>query len=302
MNVLEQLATTQDPVLRKMIEARRDLALESNVMNPCVASFDNQPTWDNWSKQPDPFKKEDHLFPKEVAKYAESSSGGWLWMDVVKYGCSKIVLPYIEDGLGSVEDLGRDEPLSGYLYADRKVRHISVLGGRLSSGRICKIEAERATFTGVRFNSGQFENCLFISSEWDQCSLSRVVFRDCKILGATFRENKWSNVIFDRCKIEYGTFESVRASAPIAFVDTQFKQVTFTGCDFPKGHMSGCELESVEFIGGGYHEFDLRDNDLSRIRGAANLHGVFISPAQRQELGEALVSELDLRYPEDCGQ
>jgi len=58
----------------------------------------------------------------------------------------------------------------------------------------------------------------------------------------------------------------------------------------------------VEFIGGGYHEFDFRDNDLSTIRGAANLHGVFISPVQRQQLAEALVSELDLRYPEDSDQ
>jgi hypothetical protein len=29
---------------------------------------------------------------------------------------------------------------------------------------------------------------------------------------------------------------------------------------------------------------------------------VFISPVQRQQLAEALVSELDLRYPEDSDQ
>lgn len=223
-------------------------------------------------------------------------------MEVTKYGRSEIILPYIEDSLDVVDDLDCDEPLSDYLYTDRQVRHISASGVRLASGRIVKIEAERATFTDVRFNSGQIERCLLISSEWGQCTLSRVVFRECKILGANFIENKWANVVFDRCKIEYSTFESIQASAAVAFVNTQFKQVTFTECNFPKGHMSGCELDSVEFIGGGYHEFDFRDNDLSTIRGAANLHGVFISPVQRQQLAEALVSELDLRYPEDSDQ
>ena len=63
--------------------------------------------------------------------------------------------------------------------------------------------------------------------------------------------------------------------------------------------MSHCELEAVEFVGGGYREFDFRDNDLSTIRGAANLDGALISRAQRQQLAEALVSELDLCYLED---
>ncbi|MGH3870571.1 MAG: pentapeptide repeat-containing protein [Pseudonocardiaceae bacterium] len=211
-------------------------------------------------------------------------------------------MPYIENDLRVVDDLDCNEPLPGHLYADRRVRHISVTGGRLTSGRMVKIEAERVTFTEVRFNSEQIEHCLFVSSEWDHCSLSRVVFRDCKILGASFIKNKWANVLFDRCKIEYSTFESINSSAPVVFVDTQFRQVTFTGCNFPQGHMSGCELASVEFFGGGYHEFDLRGNDLSTIRGAANLNGVFVSSAQRWQLAEALVSELDLHYLQDGDQ
>jgi uncharacterized protein YjbI with pentapeptide repeats len=223
-------------------------------------------------------------------------------MQVVKYGRSEIVLPHIEDHLDVVDDLDGHERLSGYLYADRQVRHISVLGGRLTGGQICRIEADRVTFVDTRFNSGRIDHCLFISSEWSQCRLSRVVFRDCKILGANFSENVWANVVFDNCKIECSEFVSVRSSAPVAFVDTYFKQVTFVGCDFSNGHMSGCELESVEFVSGGYYEFDLRGNDLSTIRGAANLHGVIISPLQRQELAEALISELDLHYLEDGGQ
>lgn len=62
MNILEQLSATQDPVVRKMIEAHRKSVLEDYVSRPPVANFDNQPTWDNWSKKPDPFKKKTIYF------------------------------------------------------------------------------------------------------------------------------------------------------------------------------------------------------------------------------------------------
>jgi hypothetical protein len=52
----------------------------------------------------------------------------------------------------------------------------------------------------------------------------------------------------------------------------------------------------VEFVGGSYSNFDLRGNDLSMVRGAANLRGAIVSRSQRQELAEALVSELELNY------
>jgi hypothetical protein len=62
--------------------------------------------------------------------------------------------------------------------------------------------------------------------------------------------------------------------------------------------MSRCTLDNVGFDGGTYTDFDFRGNDLSTIRGAGYLKGILIAPAQRQEIAEALVSELDLRYPD----
>jgi hypothetical protein len=65
MNILERLATTRDPVIREMIEAHQESAFASEEGVPCVADFDNKPTWDNWSKQPDPFKKKTIYFRKK---------------------------------------------------------------------------------------------------------------------------------------------------------------------------------------------------------------------------------------------
>jgi uncharacterized protein YjbI with pentapeptide repeats len=220
-------------------------------------------------------------------------------MDVAKYGRAEVVLPHLEDDLHDVGHLDGHEPERHFQYADKAVRQLSITDRTLANGRIFAIEAQRAAINRVNFTSIYIERCLFTSSEWAECTLSRVVFRDCKILDATFSDSKWKNVVFDGCKIEYSTLASIRASAPVVFVNTTFNEVTFEECDFPGGHMSGCELAATEFVGGEYREFDLRHNDLSTIRGAVNLAGAAISRDQRQELGEALVSELDLHYLDD---
>ncbi|MFF1820569.1 pentapeptide repeat-containing protein [Kribbella sp. NPDC058245] len=136
----------------------------------------------------------------------------------------------------------------------------TLLGGRMS-----KVEAERVTFDQVALQSVLIEHCVLASSDWMDCSLSRVVFRNCKILGANFVENRWANVVFQNCRIEYATFASIQAAAPIAFIDTRFKDVIFRRSDLPGGHMSRCTLDDVEFDGGSYADFDFRGNDLSTV-------------------------------------
>jgi uncharacterized protein YjbI with pentapeptide repeats len=213
-----------------------------------------------------------------------------------------VPLPHVEEDLLEVDHLDDPDPLRHYRYSDKIVRQLSITDRRLSNGRISRINAQRATLNRVSIQSAYIESCVFTSAEWVECILNRVIFRDCKILGATFSGGKWANVVFDECKIEYAEFDSIRATAPVAFLNTVFSEVTFEGCDLPGGHMSGCQLRKVEFVGGGFHEFDLRHTDLSTIRGAANLAGAVVSPGQRQELAEALVSELDFHYLDEGDQ
>jgi len=232
-------------------------------------------------------QQEARLFPEEV---------GGRFVEIVTYGQAQVVPPFVEDDLRPVDDLRGEDPLSGFLYADREIRHLSTASSQLRNGRVRNVEAQRVAFNRVRLESLWIERCLLASAEWDECDLSRVVFRNCKILGGRFTGNRWASVVFDGCRIDYVTFESVRTSAPVVFTNTRLNDVTFADCVFPGGHMSGCELQAVTFAGGRYEEFDLRGNDLSTIRGAANLDGAVIAPAQRPELAEAFVAELDLRY------
>ncbi|WP_328995781.1 pentapeptide repeat-containing protein [Kribbella sp. NBC_01245] len=224
-------------------------------------------------------------------------------MELEKYGLAQVLKPHIDEAeLRQIDSLEGDGSLADFDYADRAVRHLVVTERTLVGGRLSKIDAERVTFDRVALQSVLIEQCVLASSDWMDCTLSRVVFRNCKILGANFIENKWASVVFQSCRLEYTTFDSVQATAPIVFIDTRLKDVTFRGSEFPAGHMSRCTLQNVEFDGGIYTGFDFRGNDLSTIRGAGNLNGILVTPVQRQELAEALVSELDLRYPDRNGQ
>jgi len=219
-------------------------------------------------------------------------------MEIEEYGLAKVLKPHIDDAeLRQVDSLEGDGSLTEFDYTDKAVRHLAVAEQALLGGRMSKVQTERVTFDQVNLQSVLIADCVLASSDWMDCALSRVVFRNCKILGANFVENKWASVVFQNCRIEFATFDSVQATAPIVFIDTRFKDVTFRRSEFPGGHMARCTLDDVEFDGGTYTDFDFRNNDLSTIRGAGNLNGVLIDPVQRQEIAEALVSELDLRYP-----
>ncbi len=224
-------------------------------------------------------------------------------MDTEQYGRAQVVKPHVDLAeLHQVDDLdggvSGDATLSDFDYGPRHVRDLAVADQTLLGGRMSKLVADRATFDAVTAQSVLIVDCQLSSSDWIDCSLNRVVFRGCKLLGANFVDNKWANVVFDNCRIEYATFDTIHTSTPAVFVDTRFKEVTFRRTEFAGGHMARCTLDNVEFDGGTYTGFDFRSTDLSTIRGAGHLNGALIDRVQRLELAEALVSELDLHYPD----
>lgn len=220
-------------------------------------------------------------------------------METEKYGRAQVVKPHVDlSELHPVDSLEGDGTISEFDYGRQHLRDLAVAEQTLLAGRISELVADRVTFDTVSLQSVQITGCQLSSSDWNDCSLNRVVFRDCKLLGSNFVDNKWASVVFDNCRIEYATFDSVVASSPVVFVGTRLKEVTFRRTEFPGGHMARCTLEDVEFDGGVYMDFDLRTTDLSTIRGAGNLRGVLVDRVQRLELAEALVSELDLHYPD----
>ena len=187
-------------------------------------------------------------------------------MKTARYGRLDVVLPGHDDDLRAVPDLGRRGNLADFEYVDATVRQLDVDDRRISRGRLRGVEAQRAIFTDASVESVSFVRCSLLSSRWERCSLSRVVFRDCRLIGMTVDEQKWTNVVFQGCVIEYAQVDHVRSTGPVVFVDCTLRDVTFTQCDFSRGYMSGCELRGVEFAGGSYADMDLRYVDGGRER------------------------------------
>ncbi|MFJ8848710.1 pentapeptide repeat-containing protein [Streptomyces cyaneofuscatus] len=98
---------------------------------------------------------------------------------------------------------------------------------------------------------------------------------------------------------DYASFEKVRAIGPVVFADCAFTEVTFTDCDLSGAVFSDYGLKLAEFGGGRYRETDFRGNDLSQIRGVANLANVRIDPGQQTDLAQALVNELGITIGDD---
>ncbi|WP_189741450.1 pentapeptide repeat-containing protein [Streptomyces nojiriensis] len=71
-------------------------------------------------------------------------------------------------------------------------------------------------------------------------------------------------------------------------------EATFSDCDLSDVVFTDCTLRHTEFGTGRYRNTDMRENDLSAIRGVANLAKVRIDRGQKSDLAEALVSELDI--------
>ncbi|MFE9477607.1 pentapeptide repeat-containing protein [Streptomyces spororaveus] len=77
--------------------------------------------------------------------------------------------------------------------------------------------------------------------------------------------------------------------------DSELGSAHWTGSKLTRVHFRDCKLMGT----GRYRNTDLRENDLSAIRGVANLAKVRIDPGQQSDLAEALVHELDIIIGDD---
>jgi len=65
MTILEELATTSDPVIMELLAAHRGSARRGDTRPARANGFDNRPSWDNWSKAAPKFSKKRVYFRKK---------------------------------------------------------------------------------------------------------------------------------------------------------------------------------------------------------------------------------------------
>ncbi|QDY78229.1 pentapeptide repeat-containing protein [Streptomyces qinzhouensis] len=184
--------------------------------------------------------------------------------------------------------------MQDFAYGDVELRSLALTGIQLITGRVRDVRAKHVEFDALNLHGVEITSSDLGSARWSRSRLTRVHFRDCKLMGAAMDGLVLDDVLFEKCRFDYAGFEKVRATGPAAFVGCAFTEAVFTDCDLSGAVFSDCGLRLTEFGGGRYRDTDLRGNDLSRIRGVANLAKVRIEPGQQTDLAQALVNELGI--------
>jgi uncharacterized protein YjbI with pentapeptide repeats len=201
--------------------------------------------------------------------------------------------------LTPTDSLDSSEMTSGFVYEGASLRSLDLNAVKLITGQVREIRSARTEFTDLRMDSVEFSACDFSSLSWTESKLSRVRFTNCKLLGAELTGLTLENVVFANCKLDYAALERIKATGPVIFFGCSLAEAEIESCDLSTTVFDGCSLHLTEFGRGTYHGCDLRGNDLSTVRGVTNLTRVAIDQGQVIQLAEALVTELQIDFPED---
>lgn len=186
-----------------------------------------------------------------------------------------------------------------FAFGEADLRSLDLTDTQLITGRITGLRSKRVEFESLNLHGVEITGSDLGSAHWNASKLTRVHIRDTKLMGAALEGLVLDDVLFEGCKFDYATFEKVRATGPVAFIGCVLTEATFTDCDLSDVVFSDCQFRLTAFGAGRYRDTDLRENDLSQIRGVTNLAKVRIDPGQQAHLAEALVNELDITIGDD---
>ncbi|MEU9376181.1 pentapeptide repeat-containing protein [Streptomyces sp. NPDC048255] len=214
-----------------------------------------------------------------------------------------ITLPELDEPglyLSSVDSLDSSrDTVQDFAYGDADLRSLDLAETQLVTGRLSGIRAKRVEFGAVNLHSVEISDSDLGSTHWTGSKLTRVHIRNGKLMGAALDGLVLDIVLFEGCKFDFATFQKVCVAGPMAFIGCFLTEATFTDCDLSDVVFTDCMLRLTEFGRAVYRNTDLRENNLSAIRGGANLAKVRINPGQQSDLAEALVSELDITIRDD---
>ncbi|AZK95635.1 MULTISPECIES: pentapeptide repeat-containing protein [Streptomyces] len=205
--------------------------------------------------------------------------------DLDEPGLYLSVVDSLDSPRGTVQD---------FTYGNVELRSLALTGIQLVTGRVSDVRAKHVEFDALNLHGVEINSSDLGSARWSRSKLTRVRFHDCKVMGAALDGMVLDDVLFEKCRFDYAGFENVRADGPVAFVGCAFTEAVFTDCDLSGAVFSDCGLRLTEFGGGRYRDTDLRGNELSQIRGVANLAKVRIESGQQTDLAQALVHELGI--------
>jgi fluoroquinolone resistance protein len=131
-------------------------------------------------------------------------------------------------------------------------------GTPFSGDRFVTADYENCVFKGVDFTETDLSNAKFIDCTFESCNLSMVKvsrtsfqdvkFRDCKVLGLRFDHCNEFNLSFrfDTCKLDHSSFFNKKIRKTV-FLNCVLHDVDFTECDLSGATFDGCDLLNANF-------------------------------------------------------
>ncbi len=128
-------------------------------------------------------------------------------------------------------------------------------------------------------------------------TLNRCRFTGSRLMGTSLTRVTMTDVLFEGCQFDYTTWQQVKATSDVAFVDCSFKEAEIIGSDLRDVVFDDCafatDIKNTKMSG-----TDLRGSDLLNLSGLASLHGVKVTDIQLRQLSEVMIRDLDLTIAE----
>jgi uncharacterized protein YjbI with pentapeptide repeats len=175
---------------------------------------------------------------------------------------------------------------------------------KLESGNfkdITRLQIEGSSLRGIDFSGLQLEKCeltdaLFtkvdcIGLRASEASWLRVEMADSRMTGVDFGGAHFEDCVFRNLKLDEAGFRFAT-----------FKRVRFEGCILRKADVSnakmqqvvfkGCDFEAINFDSASCTSVDIRDQNLTTIKGVYGLKNTRITSEQLVQLAPLLAAEL----------
>ncbi len=121
----------------------------------------------------------------------------------------------------------------------------------------------------------------------------RVTLSDSRLTGADFGEALLEDCVFENVKLDESGFRFATLKR-VRFSNCVLRNADFSGAKFAHVSFESCEFEGVNFDNATCTTVDLRDENLSEIKGVFGLKGATVSSEQLVQLAPLLAAEAGL--------
>jgi len=215
-------------------------------------------------------------------------------MKTRKMGDQQLVVPDLDPrDLDSHVEAPRDDLLEAAVESVNW-SNVSLDGIRIRLSSFKDVTLGESAWSGVRLSGCRLERVDLSGARLSGLTIERCEFIDCRLTGLHLSDTTLTNVIFERCGLDYAILDEVRATGPVAWVDCNLNEASFTTCQLGMATLIDNSLRRLELTSCDLRGADLRQNDIRELVGLTSLGGARLSIDQLPALADLAVRDLGI--------